>query len=51
MGDFLTADGLKTLAVDYQQSLLDRLNDEIDAAGIKQDVIIDLLAQRPRFAI
>ena len=29
MGDFLTPEGLKMIAVDYQQGLLDRLNDEV----------------------
>jgi superoxide dismutase, Fe-Mn family len=32
MGKFLTPEGLRTIAVDYQQGLLDRLNDEIHGA-------------------
>jgi Fe-Mn family superoxide dismutase len=29
LGDFLPPPALKTVAVDYQQGLLDRLNDEV----------------------
>ena len=32
MGEFLTPQGLKMVAVDYQQGLLDRLNEQVEGA-------------------
>ncbi len=38
MGDFLTPDGLKTIAVEYQSGLLDRINEIVQ--GLYDDTIL-----------
>ncbi|KAA1466026.1 hypothetical protein DENSPDRAFT_862199 [Dentipellis sp. KUC8613] len=43
MGEFLTPEGLKLIAVDYQQGLLDRLNDAVKGTGEKNKSVAQIV--------